>query len=263
MRPMKIITILQARLSSSRLFGKVLLPILGEPMLLRQIERIKRSKHHGQIVVATSMENEDQAIAICCKKNNLDYSCGNLKDVLDRFYHTAKRYQPEHVVRLTGDCPLIDPSIIDYVIETHLEGNFDYTSNALQPTYPDGLDVEIMRFSALEAAWREAILPSEREHVTPFIYSNKEHRFRIGHVYNNVNLSHLRWTVDEREDFNLVTHIYEMLYPDNVEFTTENILCLLEKYPELKTINLQYERNEGMQKSLQADTIFLKVKNNA
>jgi spore coat polysaccharide biosynthesis protein SpsF len=165
------------------------------------------------------------------------------------------------VVRLTGDCPLIDPEIIDRAIDHHLQGDFDYTTNALEPTFPDGLDVEVMRFSALKSAWLEAKLPSEHEHVTPFLYNNPE-RFKIGHLKNNINLSGLRWTVDVPDDFTLVTQIYELLYPSKPEFTTNDILQLLERHPELKTLNLHYLRNEGMNKSLQADAEFLRTHTN-
>lgn len=257
----KIITILQARYNSTRLPGKVLFPILDHPMLIHQINRIKNSKLHGQIIVATSTHHEDQNIVNCCKDNSISYYCGKLDDVLDRFYHAAIPHHADHIVRLTGDCPLIDPEIVDQVIQTHLDGNFDYTTNALKPTYPDGLDIEIFKFSALKTAWIEAVLNSDREHVTPYIYRN-DNQFNIGYVYNDIDLSHLRWTVDWQVDFDLIKKIFENLFPQNPKFTFSDILKFLENYPELKIINSYHARNEGLQKSLQEDQLILRAQSN-
>ncbi|MCL6557416.1 MAG: glycosyltransferase family protein [Firmicutes bacterium] len=251
-----ILAILQARVSSTRLPGKVLKPILGEPMLIRQIERVRRARRVDYLLVATSVDPSDDPIEKLCKENNVDCFRGNLDDVLDRFYKASRQFLPEHVVRLTGDCPLADPRLIDEIILHHLNGNYDYTSNTLEPTYPDGLDVEIFRFSCLEQAWREAFLPSQREHVTPFIYQHPD-RFKIAGVKNSTNLAALRWTVDEPEDFALVSKIYEALYPSNPGFTTEDILSFLKEHPELLTLNSSYERNEGYQKSLRKDLFYL------
>lgn len=254
-----ILAIVQARVSSSRLPGKVLKPILGVPMLLRQIERIQCAKKIDNLLVATSNDYTDDSIEILCKDNNIKWFRGNLNDVLDRFYQAAIQFNPDHVVRLTGDCPLADPGIIDRVIDYHLEGKFDYTSNALEPTFPDGLDVEIFRFSCLEKAWREAVLPSQREHVTPFINQQPEF-FKIGSYKNDVDLSELRWTVDESRDFDLITKIYEALYPENSKFSTANIMAFLDQNPELKNINNHHQRNEGMQKSLLEDSVYIQKK---
>lgn len=252
-----ILAILQARVSSTRLPGKVLLPILGAPMLLRQIERINRSTLINQLLVATSVDESDDAIFELCQKHNINCFRGSLENVLDRFYQAAKPYSPKHVVRLTGDCPLADPALIDYVITLHVENDYDYTSNTIEPTYPDGLDVEIMRFSALKRAWEEARLHSEKEHVTLYI-NRRMSDFRIGMLKNNVNLSMLRWTVDEQEDFELVKDIYEHLYPQNQAFSTEDILAYLDKFPQFKTVNVRFKRNEGLHKSLVEDAKFSK-----
>jgi len=166
-----ILAILQARVSSTRLPGKVLKPILGMPMLLRQIERVKQAKLIEQLLVATSDDKSDDPIEQLCRENDIACFRGSLDDVLDRFYQAAKPYQPDHIVRLTGDCPLIDPQLIDEVVVFCLSGDYDYVSNAFEPTYPDGLDVEVFRFPCLQQAWEEAELPSEREHVTLFIKS--------------------------------------------------------------------------------------------
>ncbi len=243
-----ILTILQARVSSTRLPRKVLMPLLGSPMLLRQIERIKRAKYIDQFVVATSEEISDQPIVTLCKENQIICFRGSLQNVLDRYYQAAKMYSSTHVVRLTGDCPLIDPQLIDNIIQFHLSNHFDYTSNAIEPTFPDGLDVEVFRFSCLKQAWEEANLPAHQEHVTPFIYQQPD-RFKIGSYKNKINLSHLRWTVDEELDFKLVTKIYEALYPTNPQFTTEEILKFLENHPDLLDLNKHIKRNEGLYKS--------------
>jgi glutamate-1-semialdehyde 2,1-aminomutase len=247
-----ILAILQARVSSSRLPGKVLKPILGKPMLGRQIERVLQSRRIDQLVIATSTEPSDDDLESLCRQISIPCFRGSLNDVLDRFYQAAKIWKPQHVIRLTGDCPLIDPEIIDAAINYYLAGGYDYASNAVQPTFPDGLDVEVFRFSALEQAWKEATLPSQREHVTPFIHQQPE-RFRIGH-YRNVNdLSHLRWTVDEPEDFDLVTKIYEAFYPIHPEFRMQDVLLLLQQRPELAAMNQKIERNEGLKMSLNDD----------
>ncbi len=247
-----ILAVLQARTSSSRLPGKVLKPILGMPMLLRQIERINRAKKIDKLIVATSNHESDDKLAEVCFENNIECFRGSLNDVLDRFYQAAKLYEPEHLVRLTGDCPLADPAVIDRVITTHVAGNYDYTSNTIEPTYPDGLDVEVFRTSCLDYAWREATLSSQREHVTLFIYQHPE-LFSLGSVKHAEDLSSLRWTVDEPSDFILVNHIYENLYPHDPAFTTDSILEYLQCHEQLKNINSQFRRNEGLEKSLQKD----------
>jgi spore coat polysaccharide biosynthesis protein SpsF len=247
-----ILAILQARVSSSRLPGKVLKPLLGVPMLLRQIERLKKSRKIDRLLVATSAEPADDPIEKLCKENGIACYRGSLNDVLDRFYQATRRFDPEHVVRLTADCPLTDAKLIDEVIGFYLDGGFDYASNAIQATYPDGLDMEVFRSSCLEQAWREAALPSQREHVTPFIHQ-QPHLFKIGHYKNSSDLSDLRWTVDEPKDFELVTMVYEALYPKNPDFSTQEILQLLDQRPELAHWNTAHQRNEGYQKSLEAD----------
>jgi spore coat polysaccharide biosynthesis protein SpsF len=250
-----IVAVLQARVSSTRLPGKVLKPILGIPMILRQIERIRRVQGIDQVLLATSVDRSDDPLAALCQDNGVVCFRGSLDDVLDRYYQAVKPLMPDHVVRLTGDCPLCDPSLIDLVIGFHINGQFDYTSDALEPTYPDGLDVEVIRFECLSQAWLEARIHSHREHVTPYIY-RQPGRFRIGSFRGDVDLSELRWTVDEPDDFILATRIYEALYSTNPEFGTAEILNLLDCCPELKSINVHYQRNEGYQKSLSKDKLF-------
>jgi spore coat polysaccharide biosynthesis protein SpsF len=233
-----IFAVLQARVSSTRLPGKVLKPVLGSPMLLRQIERIERSRYIDHFLVATSEEETDDLIEQFCQENNIRYFRGKLDNVLDRFYKAAMTFSPTNVVRLTGDCPLIDPSLIDEIIKFHLNGDFDYSSNTLKRTYPDGLDVEVLRFSVLKETWQNASDPYDQEHVTPYI-TKRPYRFKLGSYKGNKDLSNLRWTVDTQEDFELVTKIFEALYPNNSNFTTEDILSFLDEHPNLKTMNQQ------------------------
>ncbi|CAN7157094.1 cytidylyltransferase domain-containing protein [Paenibacillus sp. LjRoot56] len=251
-----ILAILQARVSSSRLPEKVLLPLVGEPMLARQLERILRSEKIDRLIVATSNDVSDDPIAQLCENKSISCFRGSLEDVLDRFYQAAKPFNPEHVVRLTGDCPLSDPDLIDAIICAHIAGKYDYTTNALEPTYPDGLDVEVMRYKCLEEAWRNADLLSEREHVTPYIHQRSSH-FNINHFKSNENLSHLRWTVDERLDYELINHFYQALYPLKSTFTTVDVLTYLHENPELTIYNTDFQRNEGYIKSLKQDQVQL------
>jgi spore coat polysaccharide biosynthesis protein SpsF len=256
---MNIVAIVQARTSSNRLPGKVLLDIMGKPMLERQIERLGRAETISKLVLATSDQQDDNALETLCKNIGLACFRGKLDDVLDRFYQCAAQYSPDHVVRLTGDCPLADPTIIDQTIRYHLDGDYDYTSNVLTPTWPDGMDVEVMRLQCLSDAFNEARLPSEREHVTSFIYSNPN-RYRLGSVTQKQNLSALRLTVDEMQDFELIKKIYEHLYPTNPEFLLGDVLDLINRKPELQTLNQQFTRNEGMLRSLQKDSVYLDSK---
>ncbi len=247
-----ITAILQARMSSSRLPGKVLRQVVGRPLLALQLERVARSKRIGRLIVATSDRDDDAPVAELVRSLGVECFRGSLTDVLDRFYQAARAPAPDHVVRLTGDCPLADPVVIDSVIEFGVRGGYDYASNALQPTFPDGLDVEVARFSAVEEAWRHATLPSEREHVMPYIHRRPD-RFKIGGFRNDVDLSHLRWTVDEPEDFDFVTRIFEALYPANPAFTTADILALIERQPDLARINTHHIRNSGSLSSAKLD----------
>lgn len=223
---LKTVSIIQARTSSTRLPKKVLLPILGKPMLLRQIERIQRVFGSDKLLVSTSRDSSDDELVAMLEENNIDCYRGSLNDVLDRYYQAAKLYKAKHIVRITGDCPLIDPELTDQVISVHLRDNNDYTSNGMPPTFPDGLDVEVIRFEALYEAWKNAGMLSEREHVTQYIIKHPE-RFRLGNVAAKKDHSNHRWTVDEPEDFHFITAIYNQLYPQNRYFSTADILTLL------------------------------------
>lgn len=251
-----MVTVLQARYSSQRLPGKVLMPLFGQPMLLRQIERVRKSKHIGTLIVATTTRSDDDVIEALCAREGISCYRGAINDVLDRVYRAVEPFRPGTVVRLTGDCPLTDASVIDGCIEFFRGGEFDYVTNALQATFPDGLDVEVMTFASLRQAWHEAKLPSEREHVTPYINTRPE-RFRIGHYVNDRDFSVMRWTVDEPEDLEFVRAVYEELYPQNPAFAMPEILALLDARPELVALNKHYSRNEGLAKSKRLDIDWL------
>lgn len=253
-----ILAVLQARMSSSRLPGKVLKPILGVPMLQLQVERLQRAERIDQLIVATSVDSSDDAIEALCRVIGISCVRGSLDDVLDRFYVSALKHIPSHVVRLTGDCPLTDPWLIDDLIKYHLEGGFDYSSNCLEPTYPDGLDAEIMKFHILEEAWRCAEDRAEREHVTLYIHSRPQ-LYNLGSYRHDQDLSNLRWTVDEEEDLDVVRGIYEGLYSKSKCFSTRDILDFLSQNPEFLRLNNHIARNEGLAKSLAKSSSFQKA----
>ncbi|HEY3813404.1 MAG TPA: glycosyltransferase family protein [Caulobacteraceae bacterium] len=221
-----ILGVLQARMSSTRLPGKVMKPLLGEPMIARQIERLRRAERIDRLVVATSDHTSDDPLAAALREAGVDVHRGPLDDVLARYAGAVRAFGPaHHVVRLTADCPLADWRVIDACIEFHLDGGFDYTANDLQRTFPHGLDVEVMTTAALGIAAREASTAEEREHVTPFLYRRPE-RFKLGSLTQAKDQSAERWTVDTPADFEFVKRVYERLYPSNAAFTTEDVMAL-------------------------------------
>ena len=236
-----ILAILQARMSSTRLPGKVMAPILGRPMLLRQLERVQRAASFDRLLVATSSSPSDDAIARLCADHAITCFRGALHDVLDRFVQAARPHSPEHVVRLTADCPLADPDVIDRVVERHLGGGFDYTSNTRERTFQHGLDAEVCRYVCLGQAWREGTTPFEREHVTPYLWGSG--LFTVGQLCRESDQSHLRWTVDFAEDLELVRAIYAALYPGDQTFTTADVMRLLDQRPELTALNAARRRS--------------------
>ena len=240
-----ILAILQARMSSTRLPGKVLAPILDRPMLLRQLGRVGRAQSFDRLLVATSTSPSDDVIARLCADNAIECFRGSLHDVLDRFVQAARPYAPDHLIRLTADCPLADPDVIDRVVEHHLEGRFDYTSNTRIRTFPHGLDAEVFRFPCLEQAWRNATAPFEREHVMPHLWGGA--CFETSQVCQRRDQSHLRWTVDFPEDLELVREIYAALYPGDPAFTTRDIMGLLGDRPALTAINAARNQHAAAQ----------------
>jgi len=251
-----ILGILQARVSSKRLPAKVLLPLVGKPMLLRQFERLQRSHFLDQLIIATSTDSSDDPIEDLCKTEGIHCFRGSLEDVLSRFYHASLNFKPDQIARFTGDCPLSDPKIVDRVIQFHLTEKFDYSSNSLDPTFPDGLDTEVFTFSALEMAYQKAKLTSDREHVTPFLYHHPE-TFHLGSYRNETNLSHLRLTIDEAVDYEVVSLIFEQLFPRKPDFDLDDALNFLSQNKILQTLNRKVIRNEGYQKSLAMDNQVL------
>lgn len=247
---METVALIQTRMTSSRLPGKVLQDIAGRPMLLRVVDCAKQAKSVDLVAVITSTHESDDAIERCCKENDIFCFRGNLDDVLDRYYQAALHFQAEVIVRITADCPLLDPGIVEQVVEAFHGGSYDYASNTLECTYPDGLDTEVFRFSSLEKAWREAGLKSEREHVTAYIYKHPE-LFRLGVVKHSEDLSELRWTVDTLSDLEFVRAVYANF--DDNPFGMEDILLFMKDHPEIADFNAGQERNEGYQKSLRED----------
>jgi spore coat polysaccharide biosynthesis protein SpsF len=236
-------------MASSRLPGKVLADVEGTPMLGRVIARAAKSRLLDYVSVATSTEPQDNSVACFCESINVPCFRGNEADVLDRFYRGAIHFEARVIVRLTADCPLIDPAVIDKVIQVFRSGQYDYVSNTLRPTYPDGLDTEVVGREALEVAWRHAEMPSEREHVTPYIWKRPE-RFRLANVTHEVDLSGLRWTVDEARDLDFVREVYAE-FRSTPHFGLSDIADLVSRRPELQAINASLDRNEGYKKSVQ------------
>jgi glutamate-1-semialdehyde 2,1-aminomutase/spore coat polysaccharide biosynthesis protein SpsF len=224
--------------------------VAGHPMLWHVIYRIRQARLVDQVVVATTTLPADDAVAAFAKAHNITVFRGSEDDTLDRYYQAAKAIGADTVVRISGDCPLVDPTVIDLVIQVFQGGNYDYVSNTLHYTYPDGLDVEAFSFSSLEKAWREARLPAEREHVTSYIRASG--RFRIANVRNEEHLSarNLRWTVDDPADLEFVREVYRYLGKENSNFGMNEVLRLLDDHPELLEINRGIVRNEGYYKSL-------------
>jgi len=254
-----IAAIIQARTGSKRLPGKVLLDLGGKPVLWHVVNRVLHSKKIDHVIVATTTLDEDNRIEEFCRKEGISFYRGSSDDVLSRYYNAAqdirfKEGQLNFIVRITADCPFIDPEIIDIVVETMITSNYDYVSNGLPPTYPDGLDVEIFTFNALKEAYTHARLLSEREHVTPYIIKNDS--FRKLNVSNDKDLSHLRWTLDEPEDYQFIQKVCNCLFKENPLFHMQDILNLLSKHPELEKINKKFQRNEGYKKSLEHDELI-------
>lgn len=251
---MKILAITQARVGSSRLPEKILKKIQGESLLSIHLKRILQSKNITKLKVATTNEEGVDDILQICNECNVEYYQGSLNDVLDRFYQTALPENPDWVVRLTSDCPLIDPEVIDNVISSALENNLDYTSNTLNPTFPDGIDVEVFKFSALQKAFDEAKMTSEREHVTPYIWKNSDVKggtiFKAFSFENSKDFSAIRLTVDTIEDFEVIDKLIQI---EGLSKNWESYVNTLENNPEIKLINQKYTRNEGYEKSINSE----------
>lgn len=242
---MKVVAIIQARMGSTRLPGKVMKEILGKPVILWDLDRISVSKLIDEIVVAIPYGKENDVIVDTIKEYNdkIVTTRGSEDDVMDRYYQAAVQTNADVVVRITSDCPLIDPVVIDNVIKQFLDNDCDYCSNSLTRTYPCGLDTEVFSFKALEEAWNEATKDYEREHVTPYIIENPD-KFKLFNVANDVDLSYLRWTLDTKDDFELISAVYKRIYPKKQLFLMDDILELLDKEMELIDINKHIEQKQ-------------------
>ncbi len=242
---MKTLVIVQARIGSTRLPGKVLLPLAGEPLLLRLLQRVQTASVPFELIVATSVLTEDQQIRDASRKAGVRCYSGHPTDLLDRHYQSAATEQPDLVVKIPSDCPLIDPGVIDRVLShaNQFAGSFDFVSNLHPPSYPDGNDVEVMPMDILETAWREAKKPYEREHTTPFIWDNPT-RFRIRNVQWETGLDYSgshRWTIDYPEDYRLIKAVYDELWSaSRPVFSLDEILHLLKQRPDLMSLNASH-----------------------
>ncbi len=236
--------VVPARTGSSRLPGKVLKPLAGKPSLLRQIDRLLQAKTIDKIIVATTTEKRDDAIVDLVKDYHPKVSAarGSEIDVTDRFYQALLEYKPDVVLRITGDCPLIDPEVVDLVVNEYLRFNGDYVANTLKErTYPRGLDTEAFSFEILEKLWKDLKTEEEREHVTLFIRRNTD-LFKCKNIKNPVDYSFHRWTLDEPGDYTLLNTIFEELQDKNPQFRMKDVIELFEKRPELIKINQDVEQ---------------------
>tara|TARA_B100001540_G_scaffold281519_1_gene271654 strand:- start:1274 stop:2038 length:765 start_codon:yes stop_codon:yes gene_type:complete len=243
--------IIQARMGSSRLPGKVMMKIDSNHTVLDSIiSQLEHCKLINRIIIATTKKDEDNIIEKYCLKNLINIFRGNELDVLDRYFQCAKEYDSKDIVRITADCPLIDPEIVDKVISEYIEKKYDYSSNVLNRTFPIGTDVEVFSFKILKKVWENAKLPSEREHVTLFIRNNKV-KCKIGNFESKKNLKHIRITLDRQEDLELLREIKKNLKQKPI--LINDIVKLMNEKPELLKINQNILNDEGIKKSLRID----------
>ena len=234
----RIAIIIQARMGASRYPGKPLKTVADKPLLGYLVQRVKAAKRADQVVVATTTAPQDEQIVQFCQKSGTPMYRGCELDVLDRYFQAAKAFQADIIVRITGDCPLIDPAVIDRVIDHYLAHypKYDYVSNMLTHTFPRGMDVEVFSFNALQRIHQEAKAPEEREHVTLYFYQHPE-LFSIGTITSQKDLSHYRWTVDTPEDFELIKYLLSALWPNNPLFTIDDLAAQMELHPDWFLLN--------------------------
>ena len=251
---MDFVVLIQARCGSLRFPQKVLMKLGEKPVILNVVERVKKSTLIDDVFVITSIEKDNLPLIKTCAENNIRIFVGSENDVLDRYYQCARLLDAKYIIRITADCPVFDWRYLDNAIEVVKNNNeIDYLAD-LDETFPDGLDIEIVKFSALEYAWKNAKLLSEREHVTLFIKNNRS-QFNIANFSCPIeNLSHHRWTFDECEDYELLCKMYEhFIFINKEDFITEDILAFLNENADLVKINSKYARNEGLAKSLERE----------
>jgi spore coat polysaccharide biosynthesis protein SpsF len=239
----KVVAITQARMTSTRLPGKVMRQVLGKPLLHYHLERVRRAKRLDGLVVATTTNDVDEPIVALAGRLGLPVFRGSEHDVLARYFGAAQRYSADVVVRVTSDNPLIDPRIIDQTVGRYIElsPNVDYCSNRLPPSYPRGMDVEVLSFRSLAEAHREAVEPDDREHVTLFVW-RQDKRYRVANVPYHSDQSRHRWTVDTPEDFELIRRILEAVVPSKADFTLEDCLDVIADHPEWPELNRHVEQ---------------------
>lgn len=251
---------IQARCGSTRLPNKVLKDLCGKPQLQRVIERVQKAKLVDEVMVITSIDKANLPILKLCADIGIRVGIGSEDDVLDRYYQTARLLNPEYVIRITGDCPLADPELIDMAI-AQMDENTDYCGNPTSATFADGLDIEIIKYSALEKSWKEATHTFEREHVTQYIIRHKDEFNYMDFSSPIGDFGDKRWTVDEPEDFELVQRIYEHFLNEvgTEDFGYKDILGFLNECPEIEEINRKFTRNEGLEKSISEDRIVANI----
>lgn len=253
---MKVLAITQARYGSTRLPAKVLKEVNGETLLELHLKRILQAKNISKLKVATTTEDGADKIVEIANRVGVETYKGSIDDVLERFYFAAKDESPDYIVRVTSDCPLIDPNEIDKVVEICLSNDFDYASNTLIPTFPDGIDCECFKFSALEKAYHEATLKSEREHVTPYIKKHSTEKgetlFRSKNVTSDRDCSSYRITVDTQEDFELIRDLIINVGSDKGWMEYINYL---DSHKDVYDLNSMYTRDEGYAKSIANDLV--------
>lgn len=242
---MKIGAIIQARVGSTRLPGKVLKDLKGKKVLEHVVERVQKSKIIDNVIIASTVSPGDDAIEALAMQNHWDYYRGSENDVLSRYYEAATKYNLDVIIRITSDCPLIDPQIIDEMLRVYISGNYEFVANVSadisKRTFPRGLDIEIFSYDMLRKAFINAKEKYQREHVTPYLYENISSIF---YYRNNIDLSNYRWTLDTDEDWRLISEIYRYLYKGSHDFFFEDILAVMEDHPELAMINARVEQKK-------------------
>lgn len=231
-------------MSSTRLPGKIMLNLHGKTVLQHVIERVSASMHIDKVVVATTDFSVDDTIIEECERLGIDTFRGSSEDVLSRYYGCARQYGADTVIRITSDCPVIDPILLDAMVEYFHSNDFDYVSNTIERTFPRGLDAEIFTFKALEKAFNEATEPFEKEHVTPYIHLSHPEKFSLGSYTNNQNNSQYRLTLDTQDDWTLIKKIYDSLYHKGEIFSYDQVITLLKEQPDLANINAHIEQKK-------------------
>ena len=250
--------IVQARMGSTRLPGKVLMEVIeGKPVLYYVINQLKYCKSFEKLIIATTTLPEDDKIVQFCIDNNVNYFRGDPKNVLERHYRCAEKFSLSTIIRMPSDKPLLDPEVVDKVVETFNANSYDYVTNFLPPTFPSGTEVEVLSFDSLKKSWEKVTLPSEKEHVTAYIYNHRD-SFKIFNLVNSENLSNFRWAVDRIEDLRLVREIVSRIHKSPI--LIKDILKLFKNEPSLIEINRQVDGNDGNARSEKEDEEFLESK---